>query len=183
MDYSLVRNTSENSLLIMATERVSALSEILASPLETLTTFPGSSLLSTTYISPLSSYSSTLTPRTIFPASYVTSTTGTGLVHTAPAHGVEDWEAWRAHQLALRPDEPLADTLCAVDGAGELIPEVLEKLVDPDVVERLGGKNVLGDGTGAVIEVLQGRGTLLKEVEVRHKFPYDWRTKKPVIFR
>jgi isoleucyl-tRNA synthetase len=183
MDYSLVRHSSNNSLLIMATERVSALSEILDSPLETLTTFPGSLLLSTTYISPLDSSSSSSTPRIIFPASYVTSTTGTGLVHAAPAHGVEDWEAWRAHQLALHPNEPLADTLCAVDGAGKLMSEVLEKLVEPEVVERLGGKDVLGDGTGAVIELLQERGTLLKEVEVRHKFPYDWRTKKPVIFR
>lgn len=120
----------------------------------------------------------------------MTSTTGTGLVHTAPAHGVEDWEAWRAYSVAQRSQAEgeeealqLADTVCAVDGAGRLMPDVLSELVDEEVAARLGGKEVLGEGTGAVIELLQERGALLREVEVTHKFPYDWRTKKPVIFR
>jgi len=55
--------------------------------------------------------------------------------------------------------------------------------LESEVVERLKGKDVLGNGSGEVIRLLQERGTLLKEVEVTHKFPYDWRTKKPVIFR
>ena len=184
MDYSLVRSSADNSLLIMATERVSALSDVLCSTFTTLATFPGSSLLSTTYISPLAS-SPTASPRPIIPATYVTSTTGTGLVHTSPAHGVEDWEAFRAYQTALSPDTPLQDTLCAVDGEGRLIAEVLGQFLEgeKEVVERLAGKEVLGDGTGVVIDLLKERGTLLREVEVQHKFPYDWRTKKPVIFR
>lgn len=145
-------------------------------------TCAGSELLSTTYISPLSSSSSTSSPRPIFAAPYVTSTTGTGLVHTSPAHGVEDWEAWRAFQSRLDPSKPLGDVLCAVDGTGRF-SEVLGQMAEEGVRERLIGKEVLGDGTGAVIDLLREHGKLLKEVEVAHKYPYDWRTKKPVIFR
>lgn len=56
-------------------------------------------------------------------------------------------------------------------------------MAEEGVRERLIGKEVLGDGTGAVIDLLREHGKLLKEVEVAHKYPYDWRTKKPVIFR
>lgn len=45
------------------------------------------------------------------------------------------------------------------------------------------GKNVLGEGNTAVIEALTTSGALLKEEEYAHKYPYDWRTKKPTIFR
>jgi isoleucyl-tRNA synthetase len=45
------------------------------------------------------------------------------------------------------------------------------------------GKNVLGEGNTAVIEALLTSGSLLKEEAYPHKYPYDWRTKKPTIFR
>jgi isoleucyl-tRNA synthetase len=43
--------------------------------------------------------------------------------------------------------------------------------------------NVLGDGNQAVIDALAAAGSLLKEEPYQHKYPYDWRTKKPTIFR
>lgn len=123
--------------------------------------------------------SSTAAPRPVFPAPYVTSVTGTGLVHTSPAHGVEDFEAWRA----FTAESGLKQVPCAVDADGKF-STVLSELVDDEaVVERLLGKEVLSDGSGEVIDILVEKGRLLKEVECRHKFPYDWRTKKPVIFR
>ncbi|GAA5999326.1 isoleucine--tRNA ligase ISM1 [Rhodotorula paludigena] len=196
MEYTLARRAdSPADLLIVASDRLSFLSELLSTSLEPLAHFRGSSLLATTYTDPLASsstpasaYSQAIRP--LIPASYVTSTTGTGLVHTAPAHGVEDWEAWRAYQLAQRSASPsasaasLPDTLCAVDAAGRLDgPTLREMGAQEDVVERLAGKDILKDGTGEVIRLLEERGRLLKEVEVQHKFPYDWRTKKPVIYR
>lgn len=197
-----MRNESNGSLLIVCEERITALQEILGTTLAPLASFPGTlirvlrvrdvlltirtctgtDLLSTTYTSPLSSSSPTSSPRPIFAAPYVTSTTGTGLVHTSPAHGVEDWEAWKAFQSRLYPSKPLGDVLCAVDGAGRF-SEVLGQMVEDGVKERLIGKEVLGDGAGAVIDLLREQGKLLKEVAVAHKYPYDWRTKKPVIFR
>ncbi|CEQ39985.1 SPOSA6832_01558, partial [Sporobolomyces salmonicolor] len=204
MEYALVRRADDNSLLIVASERVAALEEILSASLKPLAHFTGatfslplvlretdslgletgSSLLSTTYSCVLSSPSTApSSPRPIIPASYVTATTGTGLVHTAPAHGVEDFEAWRAYQSSLPSSSARRnDILCAVDGEGKL-NDVLDEMVSKDVADRLKGKDVLKDGTAETIKVLEERGTLLKEVEVTHKFPYDWRTKKPVIFR
>ncbi|GEM11661.1 isoleucyl-tRNA synthetase [Rhodotorula toruloides] len=184
--YSLVRHPSSPScLFIVATERLDALSELIGAtePLRTLATFSGSSLLSTTYTDPLSSPSHTAKARPIIPADYVTSTTGTGLVHTAPAHGIEDWEAWRAYHASTNPSSPAPDTLCAVDADGRLDHTLRAMGVERDVVERLAGKDVLKEGTEEVIRLLEERGRLIKEVEVQHKFPYDWRSKMPVIFR
>ncbi|GAA5989113.1 hypothetical protein JCM10908_001163 [Rhodotorula pacifica] len=195
MSYSLVRsNSSPASLLIIASERLSALSDLLQSPLDTLATFSGSALLSTTYLDLLSSSSSAAaatSPRPIIPADYVTATTGTGLVHTAPAHGIEDWEAWRAYHAARRgtpsanasAGASVPDTLCAVDAEGKLDSTLREMGLEEEVVQRLMGKEILGDGTAEVIRLLEERGRLLKEVKVEHKFPYDWRTKQPVIYR
>lgn len=45
------------------------------------------------------------------------------------------------------------------------------------------GLAVLKEGTAAVIEALQKQGVLLKEEKYAHKYPYDWRTKLPTIFR
>lgn len=117
----------------------------------------------------------------------MTSTTGTGLVHTAPAHGVEDWEAWRAFQLRQRAASSFTslevdDVVCAVDEEGKF-SDVLVGLVDNDVFERLLGMEVLGEGTNIVLQILEDQGILLRAVDVEHKYPYDWRTKKPVIFR
>ncbi|GAA6059397.1 hypothetical protein JCM10212_003629 [Sporobolomyces blumeae] len=186
MEYSLVRRADTNALLVVAAERIAALAEIFETSLKPVATFLGSSLLSTTYTSVLdSSDSSASAPRPVIPASYVTATTGTGLVHTSPAHGIEDFESYRSFQSSLPESSPhkSRDIHCAVDAEGRL-SDVLEKFgLERDVVERLKGKDVLKDGSAEVIRLLEENKTLLREVEVQHKFPYDWRTKKPVIFR
>jgi isoleucyl-tRNA synthetase len=45
------------------------------------------------------------------------------------------------------------------------------------------GLAVLKEGTAAVIDALAAAGALLKEERYQHKYPYDWRTKLPTIFR
>jgi hypothetical protein len=45
------------------------------------------------------------------------------------------------------------------------------------------GLSVQGDGNSAVVDALAAAGVLLKEEKYEHKYPYDWRTKKPTIFR
>ena len=45
------------------------------------------------------------------------------------------------------------------------------------------GLPVLTEGTAAVIDALAGAGLLLREERYAHKYPYDWRTKQPTIFR
>lgn len=47
----------------------------------------------------------------------------------------------------------------------------------------LEGKPAFGEGTSAVIELLEKESALMLEQEYIHKYPYDWRTKKPVMLR
>lgn len=47
----------------------------------------------------------------------------------------------------------------------------------------LSGKNIFTSGTAKVIELLKDRGNILLEEEYEHKYPYDWRTKRPVFIR
>ncbi|CAG8704473.1 3495_t:CDS:2, partial [Ambispora gerdemannii] len=88
------------------------------------------------------------------------------LVHIAPGHGMEDYETCRELNL---------DAFCPVDDFGRFTSEVGEPSFE--------GKAVLTEGTTAVIEYLKANKILLKEQKHTHKYPYDWRTKKPIILR
>ena len=94
----------------------------------------------------------------------ITADSGTGLVHSAPAHGPEDYLVGQHYGLPI---------LSLVDENGNYTQEA----------GAFAGLNVLGDGTAEVIDALKQAGRLLKEEPYHHNYPYDWRTKKPVIFR
>ncbi len=97
-------------------------------------------------------------------ADYVTTEDGTGLVHTAPGHGVEDYMTGMKNGLAVY--SPVRD-----DGT-----------YDETVPENLVGKNVL-EVDAFVNEILQSRGLLVSEQAIMHSYPHCWRSKMPVIFR
>ena len=96
---------------------------------------------------------------------YITTESGTGLVHTAPGHGQDDYLTGLKYGLPL---------LSPVNDAGRFTDEA---------GERFAGMDVLGDGNTAIIEALTEAGALIREEAYEHKYPYDWRTKKPTIFR
>jgi isoleucyl-tRNA synthetase len=96
-------------------------------------------------------------------ADYVTADTGTGLVHTAPDHGVDDFNL--AHHLGL---------LQLVGPDGRFTPEVN----DPE----LEGKNIF-DANPLVVDRLQASGALLHVETLTHSYPHCWRTKTPIFFR
>lgn len=121
----------------------------------------GEDLIGTTYQHPLYERQSKI----IAGGDYITTESGTGLVHTAPGHGQEDYQTGLKEGLPLL--SPVNDLGCFTDEAGE----------------RFKGLSVLGDGNTAVIEALEETGTLIKAEDYGHKYPYDWRTKKPTIFR
>ncbi|CAB5357408.1 unnamed protein product [Rhizophagus irregularis] len=100
----------------------------------------------------------------IIDASHITEESG--LIHIAPGHGMEDYEACKKFDIP---------TFCPVDEFGIFTSEVGESTFE--------GKLVLTDGTLAVIEYLKKRNSLIKEENFKHKYPYDWRTKKPIILR
>ena len=94
---------------------------------------------------------------------HVTDTDGTGLVHTAPGHGEEDYRVGRQYQL---------DILCPVDDKGYMNQdaEQFEGLFYEVANEK-------------IVETLYAVGSLLKAEKFTHSYPHDWRTGKPVIFR
>ncbi|MFN9630620.1 MAG: class I tRNA ligase family protein, partial [Cyanobacteriota bacterium] len=125
-----------------------------------LVTVKGADLAGIQYRHPLLDRTSPL----VVGGDYITTESGTGLVHTAPGHGVDDFHTGRAHGL---------DMLCPVDEAGTLTDEA----------GPFAGLNVLKDANPAIIQALRDSGALLAEEPYAHRYPYDWRTKKPVIFR
>ncbi|MEH2072866.1 MAG: isoleucine--tRNA ligase [Nostoc sp.] len=146
--------------LIVAADLVERLSSTLGVELTVKATFKGNDLEHTTYRHPLYDRESPI----VVGGDYITTESGTGLVHTAPGHGQEDYIVGQRYGLPI---------LAPVDDNGNFTEEA----------GQFAGLNVLGDGNQAVIDALAAAGSLLKEEAYPHKYPYDWRTKKPTIFR
>ncbi|HUW28317.1 MAG TPA: isoleucine--tRNA ligase [Sulfuriferula sp.] len=94
---------------------------------------------------------------------HVTLEAGTGLVHTAPAHGVDDYQIGLKYHLAV--DNPVGD-----DG----------KFFDS--IPLVGGQTVW-QGNKTVVETLAASGLLLANEKLLHSYPHCWRHKTPIIFR
>ena len=95
---------------------------------------------------------------------YITTESGTGIVHTAPGHGVDDFNVGQKYDLP---------TTCVVDEKGNL----------NEYSGEFQGSNVLKDANDLIIEYLKVNNLLLLQENYKHRYPYDWRTKKPTIFR
>ncbi|XP_019495156.1 PREDICTED: isoleucine--tRNA ligase, mitochondrial [Hipposideros armiger] len=159
--YAVVKCSGSGDLYILAADKVTSVASTLKTSFEVISTFSGADLENGTCAHPL--MPDKVSP--LLPANHVTMTKGTGLVHTAPAHGMEDYSIASQHNLP---------TDCLVDEDG-----VFTAVAGPD----LHNKAVLEEGTDVVIKMLQAAKTLLKEEKVVHSYPYDWRTKKPVVIR
>lgn len=116
----------------------------------------------------------------VLPSSHVSATSGTGVVHMAPAHGVEDYVAYQA--AGLMGDDQ-SDIVCPVDNEGRFNHQIIELSRNPDFGQRLIGKNVQSDGNLEILNILEEGEVLMAQQKIKHKYPYDWRTKKPVMIR
>ncbi len=94
---------------------------------------------------------------------HVTTDAGTGCVHTAPGHGLEDWEVGMRYDL---------DVLSPLDSKGYWTDQV------PD----LEGVRYT-DGNKIVVDKLLEHDALISKKEITHSYPHCWRCKKPVIYR
>ncbi|KFM24269.1 Isoleucine-tRNA ligase [Auxenochlorella protothecoides] len=129
----------------------------------TLCTLPGTALLGSRYEGPLTGDDG---PRPVLDgSSFVTADSGTGLVHLAPGHGHEDFALAAAAGVAA---------VSPVDDAGRFTREA---------GHGLEGLEVLGEGGEAVAAAVAAAGRLLAREPYAHRYPYDWRSKRPVIVR
>ncbi|MBQ9441291.1 MAG: isoleucine--tRNA ligase [Alphaproteobacteria bacterium] len=99
----------------------------------------------------------------LLPADYVTDDAGTGLVHTAPGHGLDDFYLGKKYGLST-------DT--TVNENGTLV----------DTLPYFKGERVFKVNP-KVIEELQKVGNLLSASKIVHSYPHSWRSKSPLIFR
>ncbi|XP_074651245.1 isoleucine--tRNA ligase, mitochondrial-like [Tubulanus polymorphus] len=158
ISYSVVKNLDTSDLYIVASDLIEKICGILGVELQVISSFPGAQMNGMKYQHPLSNQE-----KQFLPADHVTIEKGTGLVHTAPAHGQEDFQIAVKNQLSLD---------CIVDEMGKY---TCGKLKD------LAGKSVLTSGNETVLKMLSN--DLLHQHEYKHSYPYDWRTKKPIIIR
>ncbi|MGN6670888.1 MAG: isoleucine--tRNA ligase [Candidatus Nucleicultricaceae bacterium] len=99
----------------------------------------------------------------LYPGEHVTTDAGTGLVHTAPGHGLEDFELCKIHGIEVP---------ATVDEAGvfyETVPVFAGEhvfKVNPHVIERIASHDLL-----------------LGQSELLHSYPHSWRSKSPLIYR
>ncbi|CAG8470009.1 10667_t:CDS:10 [Diversispora eburnea] len=167
MEYSIVSPIFDTEFVstrdnyIVANKRLDSLQKILGTEFTIKTTFSGHQLIGTSYSHPITKEECRITE-----ALFVNDESGTGLVHLAPGHGTDDYEACKKLNLSIHSP---------VDDFGKFSSEVGEPSFE--------GKFVLTDGTAAVIDYLRDNNILIKEKKIIHKYPYDWRTKKPIINR
>lgn len=102
----------------------------------------------------------------VYLADYATAEDGTGIVHSAPAYGLEDFNSCRAHGLAVD------DILNPVQGNGSYDP----------ALPLFGGQNIWKAGP-VIAEALRDAGRLFATSTLVHSYPHCWRHKTPVIYR
>lgn len=150
--------TNKKKYLVTETLLNQVSKELGFSDVEVLKTYKGKDLELETYKHPLYDR---ISP--IIVGDHVTDTDGTGLVHTAPGHGEDDYKIGKQYKL---------DILCPVDDRGFM-------------TEEAGPFNGLyyEVANEEVVKKLDELGVLLKSTKFNHSYPHDWRTRKPVIFR
>jgi isoleucyl-tRNA synthetase len=170
MDYSVVEHPQHGQLLI-AKSRVSDVLQacnISQNDIKIIVdSIPGTSLLGAEYANPLEEAGAKRRP--MLHANFVSADAGSGLVHCAPGHGFDDY------------------TLCAKHGIEAFAP-VNSKgyFTGAAVVGTLGaveGMDILANGSAVVLEYLDKENHVLGSYRYQHKYPYDWRTKQPIIIR
>lgn len=156
-DYALVKTGDE--VLIMAKRLMpGVLEEAGISDCEVLRDIKGKELEAGICENPLMSRESRL-----ILGDYVTLDQGTGCVHTAPGHGLEDYEAGIRYNLPI---------LNPVDDEGRFTEEAGE----------FAGENVFS-ANKLINDRLKEKGFLLHQEEMTHSYPHCWRCKRPVLFR
>ncbi|OZI19329.1 isoleucine--tRNA ligase [Bordetella genomosp. 9] len=170
IEYALVRLSAPRatgSLLLLATERVEACLKHWELEGEIIATTRGEALAGLNFHHPLARMDAgydRLSP--IYLGDYVTLDTGTGVVHSAPAYGIEDFVSCKAHGMT---DDAM---LSPVMGDGRYASSL----------PLFGGLSIW-DANPKIIEALREAGTLLHSEKHKHSYMHCWRHKTPIIYR
>lgn len=161
IEYSVVKINCEK-YLVASKLIASFVKEIKADVYEVINIIPGRGLANTVCVHPLKDigFSGDIP---LLPANHVTDDSGTGLVHTAPAHGLDDFILGKKFNLEI---------LDIVTDDGKLI----------DGLPAFSGEHVF-KVNDKIIEALRDSGNLVYNYKITHSYPHSWRSKAPLIFR
>ena len=159
LEYALVQGDGE--IFIIAKELLASVQQRFASESDwqVLATAPGKALEGLRLAHPFIARDSLLVL-----GEHVTLDAGTGCVHTAPAHGVDDFEVCRRYGIEVSVNPVLADGSFAAD------------------TPLVGGMNVF-KANPEIVEILREKGRLAHFEKIRHSYPHCWRHRTPTIFR
>jgi isoleucyl-tRNA synthetase len=161
-DYALVEtNDVARPLLLLAKERVAACLESWGLQGTVIAECKGAALNHIAFAHP---FYDRLSP--IYLAEYVTLDTGTGIVHSSPAYGVEDFLSCRANGVKD------TDVLTPVMGDGKYVSTLPE----------FGGLSIW-DANPKIVEHMREKGTLFKAEKFNHSYMHCWRHRTPIIYR
>ena len=152
--------TPKGNLIVLETLVEKLMQEFKIDEYEVIDTFKGSELEYMTAVHPLYPEKESL----VMAGEHVTDESGTGLVHTAPGFGMDDFMIGKKYDLPVYVN---------VDSQGNMTEEC---------GERLAGQYV-EDANKTVTQWLDENDALLNLRFITHAYPHDWRTKKPIIFR
>ena len=164
LDYAVVRSERNGNLLV-AKPRIEEIERVCAETFSLLGIIRGSELQGAAY----DDVAFTQETRPFLHAEFVSADSGSGLVHLAPGHGMDDYQLCLKHNITA---------FAPLDDEGRFT-----SLASPFDPKLLGGKEVLYNGNRSVLDVLTSKGLLLTSHKYKHKYPYDWRSKRPVIVR
>jgi len=171
MDYCVVKDSESGELTIVAASRVKEYETVLGRELSlVLSGIRGSALAGQLQYENPFQKARGLQP--VIHADFVTDSSGTGLVHLAAGHGMDDYHV--CHALGFPAFAP-------VDDAGVFTKDAFPE--QPELLEGLPVADENKTGSNAVCDYLEKQGLLRGKQIYRHKYPIDWRTKQPVITR
>ncbi|MCK4911711.1 MAG: isoleucine--tRNA ligase [Thermodesulfovibrionales bacterium] len=160
IEYAAVLNEKKDEFIIVAKDLVSKLHEKGVLPTDNIyRTFPGSDLVEMEASHPFIDRKSK-----IIDAYFVSTEEGSGIVHIAPGHGQDDYQAGLAHGLEI---------LAPVNDYGKFEGSGVEEIENQFVFKA----------NDTIIEILKTKNALLLSEDYPHSYPHCWRCKKPVIFR
>ena len=167
IEYSAVK-TAGQEILIVATELLDAVAEACKlESIETVARFTGSRMERLEARHPFIDRASP-----ILLADYVTTESGTGCVHTAPGHGLDDYITGINNGIEIY--SPLDDAGRYVDDG-----RIPAELVGLSVLEN----GAISEANKGVLKIIAQNGSLIGKKTIQHNYPHCWRSKTPVVFR
>lgn len=169
-EYVKIKDKKTNEVLVLAKGRLTELYK-KADGYQILETFKGSALEGKEY-KPLFEYFAGRREQGAFRVlvgDHVTDDAGTGIVHTAPAFGADDYKICLQYNI-IKPD----NAPCPVDASGfftEPVSDFAGQYIKDHATER------------AIIKNLKERGLLIHESQFTHSYPFCWRSETPLIYR